>query len=325
MRVAIVGAGPAGLLLGAALARRGHDVTLLDRDPGPAADGTWQRKGVMQFRHAHVFRAPLVEVLRTELPEAYDAWLAAGAEPMSVDTPAGPMPAGVRSQRETFERIVRATALRTPRLTVATGHVDEVVVRMGRAAGVRLGSDAVEADLVVDASGRSGRVTKALGERPAIGGSCGIAYVNRVYRLRPGREDGPLTNPTVYGGFHDGYEVLVAPHEQRLFSIVILRHDDDKELARLREDRLFDLAVDAIPALRAWGARDRSEPVTSPLAGGNLVNGYRAQTRPDGAPFLPGLACVGDSVCTTTPNFGRGVDHHVPPGRRPAPAPGRGG
>ena len=39
MRVAIIGAGPTGLFLGAALARRGHRVTAVDRDPGPAADG----------------------------------------------------------------------------------------------------------------------------------------------------------------------------------------------------------------------------------------------------------------------------------------------
>jgi len=33
MRVAIIGAGPAGLFLGSALARRGHQVTAVDRSP----------------------------------------------------------------------------------------------------------------------------------------------------------------------------------------------------------------------------------------------------------------------------------------------------
>lgn len=40
MRVAIIGAGPTGLLLDAALARRGHAVVSVDRDPGPTPDGT---------------------------------------------------------------------------------------------------------------------------------------------------------------------------------------------------------------------------------------------------------------------------------------------
>jgi 2-polyprenyl-6-methoxyphenol hydroxylase-like FAD-dependent oxidoreductase len=46
----IMGAGPAGLFTGAGLARRGHDVIAVERDPRPAADGNWPRRGVMQFR-----------------------------------------------------------------------------------------------------------------------------------------------------------------------------------------------------------------------------------------------------------------------------------
>jgi 2-polyprenyl-6-methoxyphenol hydroxylase-like FAD-dependent oxidoreductase len=82
VRVAIIGAGPAGLFLGAALQRRGHAVTVVDRDGGPEADGSWARKGVMQFHHAHVFRGPIAGALRRELPEAHDRWLEFGAEPV---------------------------------------------------------------------------------------------------------------------------------------------------------------------------------------------------------------------------------------------------
>jgi len=53
VHVAVIGAGPAGLVLGAGLARRGATVTLVDRDPGPPTDGVWARRGVMQFHHAH--------------------------------------------------------------------------------------------------------------------------------------------------------------------------------------------------------------------------------------------------------------------------------
>ena len=42
MDVIVVGAGPTGLTCGAALARRGHRVVAIDRDPGP---GTAARGG----------------------------------------------------------------------------------------------------------------------------------------------------------------------------------------------------------------------------------------------------------------------------------------
>ena len=72
MHIAIIGSGPTGLFLGAALARRGHRVTAVDRDPGPEADGTWPRRGVMQFHHAHAFRGQVLSALQAELPEAYE-------------------------------------------------------------------------------------------------------------------------------------------------------------------------------------------------------------------------------------------------------------
>src|SRR6476660_5822800 len=80
MRISIIGAGPAGLFLGSALARRGHRVTAVDRDPGPPDDAGWARRGVMQFHHAHAFRQTVVEALGREVPEAVDLWHAAGAE-----------------------------------------------------------------------------------------------------------------------------------------------------------------------------------------------------------------------------------------------------
>jgi FAD dependent oxidoreductase len=52
MRVVVIGAGPTGLFTAMALARRGHEVTVVDRDPGPCSDGSWSRRGVMQFHPA---------------------------------------------------------------------------------------------------------------------------------------------------------------------------------------------------------------------------------------------------------------------------------
>ncbi len=45
MRTVVVGAGPTGLFTAIALARRGREVVIVDRDPGPPDRATvWQRK-----------------------------------------------------------------------------------------------------------------------------------------------------------------------------------------------------------------------------------------------------------------------------------------
>ena len=89
MKIAIIGAGPTGLVMGIGLARRGHQVVAVDRDGGPAADGTWPRKGVMQFHHAHGFRPQIGELLQREAPAAWENWLANGAEPIEMTCPDG--------------------------------------------------------------------------------------------------------------------------------------------------------------------------------------------------------------------------------------------
>jgi 2-polyprenyl-6-methoxyphenol hydroxylase-like FAD-dependent oxidoreductase len=72
VRTVIVGAGPTGLFTAIALARRGYDVFVVDRDAGPptaGGDAAWQRRGVMQFHHAHTFRRQVVDALQAEMPD----------------------------------------------------------------------------------------------------------------------------------------------------------------------------------------------------------------------------------------------------------------
>jgi 2-polyprenyl-6-methoxyphenol hydroxylase-like FAD-dependent oxidoreductase len=308
MRVAIIGAGPAGLFTGVGLARRGHQVIAVERDPGPAADGTWPRRGVMQFHHAHAFRPQVVQALEQELPEALRTWLAAGAEPVRLRLPDGrEMPAGMRSRRMTFERALRSAALAGPGLDVRRGHVEGVTSRRGRADGIRVDGANVPADLVIDASGRAGRATRAL--RPAVtsGGPCGIAYVDRQYQLLPGAEPGPLVNPLAWQAELDGYQALVFVHEHGIFSVLLARPTADPVLGQLRHEAAFTAACRAIPGLADWTDPDRARPITAVLPGGPLLNAYRGQTGPDGRLARPGLVFVGDAVATTTPTFGRGV------------------
>src|SRR3954447_5522413 len=221
MRVAIIGAGPAGLFTGAALAARGHDVVAVDRDTGPPAGGDWRRPGVMQFHHAHAFRPQVGMALEREWPQALAARLALGAEPITFDVPGmGVVPAGHRSRRDTFERALRTTAGTVPGLSIARGHVDAVPSSAGRVTGLVVDGSPIAADLVVDASGRSGRsVVDALRAPASVGGPCGMAYVDRQYRLRDGAEPGPLTNPLAWQGDFDGYQVLGVVHERGYLSV----------------------------------------------------------------------------------------------------------
>jgi 2-polyprenyl-6-methoxyphenol hydroxylase-like FAD-dependent oxidoreductase len=308
VRVAIIGAGPAGLFIGAGLAGRGHKVIAVDRDPGPAADGSWPRLGVMQFHHAHAFRHQVVQALEQELPEALQRWFAAGAEPARMRLPdGGEIPMGVRSRRMTFERALRASALGQPGLQLRRGHVEEVTSRHGRADGIRVDGAELAADLVIDASGRSGRATRPLRPAPASGGPCGIAYVDRQYQLRPGAEPGPLMSPIAWQADLDGYQAIIFLHEHGTFSVLLVRPTADPVLPQLRHEVAFTAACQAIPGLADWVDPARSRPITPVLPGGPLLNVYRGQTGPDGRLALPGLIFAGDAVATTTPTFGRGI------------------
>ena len=156
MRAVIVGAGPTGLYTGMALARRGHEVMIIDRDPGPSGGQWWDRKGVMQFHHPHFFRQQVADALFAEMPEVWHGLLAAGAAPATLPGQPGAQ-AGLHCRRLTFERVLRSAAEAEPGVTLRTGHVDEVSAARGRATGLRVGRRQVDADLVIDAGGRAGR------------------------------------------------------------------------------------------------------------------------------------------------------------------------
>ena len=305
MRAAVLGAGPTGLYTAIGLARRGHEVTLVDRDPGPGSETSWERKGVMQFHHPHVFRKQVCDALLAEIPEVFDALIAAGAEPFTV--PELPdLILGLRCRRMTFERFLRRAAESQRGVTIRIGHAEEVSADRGRIAGVRIDGHHLDADLVIDASGRSGRITRQLRRKPE-GGDCGFAYVSRQYQLLPGADAGPVNSPIGMVAQYLGFLVIVFTHELGALSTLILRASADQELAGLRTEPAFDAATRAIPALAAWTDPDRSQPISPVLPGGALYNTYRGQLNEAGRVAIDGLIFVGDAVCTTNPAAGRGV------------------
>ncbi|MGK5683038.1 FAD-dependent oxidoreductase [Actinoplanes sp. URMC 104] len=308
MDVAVVGAGPTGLFTAVALARRGHRVTVVDRDGGPAADGRWNRRGVMQFHHPHGFRPQVAEAIEAEMPELMTALDEAGAERIVMRGGDGQRArhTGLRCRREVFERGLRAFAAAQPGVTLRVGHVDDVLRDRGRAAGLRVDGLRAYADLVVNASGRASRVGAGL-RAPAEGGDCGLSYVSRQYRLLPGAEPGPTNAPVGLIQTLSGYLVAVFLHDRRTFSALLIRPTDDRRFGVLRFPEVFETAALAVPALAAWVTPERSVPITPVLPGGRLHNTYRGQLDEHGRVALPGLLHVGDAVCTTTPSAGRGI------------------
>jgi len=326
MSTVVVGAGPTGMFLAMSLVRRGHRVTIVDRDGGPdpslapndfaISDGrpAWQRKGVMQFHHPHFFRPQVRDALSAELPDVDEALLDAGALLTPV-APGMPEVQGYRVRRFTFERVMRAALARESGVDFVVGHADAVAHDGRRLLGAVVDGALKEADLLIDASGRAGRFADGL-RAPAVGGDTGFAYVSRQYQLLPGAEPGPLNGPPGWGGIHDGYLVIVFLQDAGTFQTLIVRRSEDAELAKLRDPALFDVVARAIPSIAVWIDPARSKPVTPVLVGGGLHNTYRGQLTETADVAVNGLVFVGDAVLTTNPAAGRGVTTSIMQARR---------
>ena len=297
----VVGAGPIGLHCAIIRARAGDEVVLVDRDGGPGPDGSWERRGVMQFRHPHFFRPTIRQVFEQTAPDLWDAVVAAGGIPAH-QSGAPDFILGLQSRRSTFEQAIRAVAAATPGITLRTGHADSVEIAAGQVTGVVVDGRLVGADLVIDATGRSGRLGDDL--RPAgEGGPCGFAYVSRMYKVLDDAAAAELAAcSTPLGKLYDGYLVIIFPQDARTLSALVVRAADDDGLAQLRHAAAFDAAARAVPHLAAWTEPGRFEPYTDVMPGGGLTNTFRGQ-----ATEVRGLYFVGDSACTTNPAAGRGV------------------
>ncbi|WP_214321240.1 FAD-dependent oxidoreductase [Nonomuraea sediminis] len=294
MRVAVIGAGPSGLTAAMALARQGNEVIVFDRDPGPG--DSWRRRGVMQFEHPHLFRSMARNLLRERLPDVLDAIVAAGAEPFGEGD--GMV---LRCRRSTFERALRAAAVAEPGVSFVHGHVDRVTP--GDLVSLTVDGVGLEFDLVVDAAGRTSRVTRAF--RPAAEGcDSGIVGVSRSYRLLPGAAAGPVNSPPGYAMGHDGYALIVFIQDDGVFApLIVLPKDNTAALSALRHPSAFSAALRAHPVAADWISTERAEPIGPVRISANLFNSYRGQ------PFsgVTRVLSIGDSVCTTNPTGGRGV------------------
>ncbi len=303
MRSVVVGAGPVGLFCGMVLARSGHQVVVIDRDPPPPPVGAWNRRGVMQFDLPHFFRPIVRQTLLDNLPDVWDALVAQGCVPAVPEGFPESM-TGLQARRATFERAFWSKAAREPALTLQTGHVEALITRRDRIAGARVDGTEMEADLVIVAAGRTGRVGDEY-RAPVAGGSCGFSYAARMYRARNGVHL-PIGALPI-GALYQGYQTIVFPQDGKTLSALFVRPSSAANLAQLRRNECFEAAARQVPNLAPWTDQDRFQPITDVMAGSGLSNTYRGQLDASGKAAVAGLFFVGDTVCTTNPAAGRGV------------------
>jgi 2-polyprenyl-6-methoxyphenol hydroxylase-like FAD-dependent oxidoreductase len=329
MRIAVIGAGVAGLASSLFLARDGHDVVLLERDatplpPDPGEAFHWNRRGAPQVRHPHAFLARLRNILRDDLPDVRQDLLDAGGTEVAWgdfarETLDDPTPvvgdedlAMLACRRTTFEWVLRKAALRTERVELRDGiRVTGLRAAPGaeppRVTGVRTAGGDIDADFVVDAGGRHSNMKTLLGEIgvevPEEKHDAGMVYLSRFYRLRDGATE---PDPQAFNGGTLGYLGYgIFRGDNRTFSLTLAIGVEDKELRALISLPRFDAAAALLPAARPWLDPAISEPIADAHAMAGLVNRVRDLVV-DGKPSVLGFAAIGDSLVCTNPLYGRG-------------------
>lgn len=327
-RVVLVGGGIGGMAAALFLGRRGHPVTVLERDgyrPGRDLDADFfgrRRPGVPQAVQPHGLLAPVRTVLRAEAPDVYEAMLRMGArERNELEWFPEPPEAGpgdedlvtVQTRRIVLEAALHDAVRREPQVEVRLGEAAEgLVVEHGgevpRVTGVRSAAGRYDADLVLDAGGRRSPVPGWLagaGCREAVveNHRIGIAYFCRWYRLPP---DGPRDPGRVKAGSVAAFAVGgVFPSDNGTFAVSLTVSTADPTRGALLDPEVFERAARTFPAVAAW-LELRPEAVSDVLAMGGLDNRWTGLADA-GGPVVTGLVGVGDAVTHTNPTMGQGV------------------
>ena len=345
-RVVVAGAGVGGLAATLALARAGHHVTLVDRDPFPtAADPeaafATERAGAPQVHHTHGLLARLVVELRRALPDVLDDLLAAGGITLPALGDLGePQPgdedlAVLIVRRTTLDWVLRQKVLAEPNVEVRTGAavtglvVDGTVptviasasasaaaggngadlAEVPRVAGVVLeGGDVIDADMVVAANGRRSAVPRWLEEAGVT-----VPEVEHpsglVYVTRWYRMAGDVEVPLDGRLFGDlGYvKYLGVPGDAGTLSVTLAVWSADSDLrAALLAPGGFEAACAAVPGPDRWFTAAALEPLGPVRPMGGFVNRLRQFIDAGGHPSVAGFHAVGDAHTCTNPIYGRG-------------------
>jgi 2-polyprenyl-6-methoxyphenol hydroxylase-like FAD-dependent oxidoreductase len=320
MRIVVVGGGVSGLGSAVALARAGHDVTVVERDATAmpeSADAAfdWDRRGAPQVRHSHAFLARLRNILIAEYPDILRDLLAEGATEIHFGDDLPPTITDferlggddeltmIACRRTTFEWVLRRHALAEGAVTFRTGVGVRGLLTAGSApvpviTGVALGDGStIDADLTVVAAGRRSSLPEEVEDT-------GIVYYSRFYRLVDGATPPPRSGPI--GGDLGYLKYGVFMGDNRTFSVTLATPTADDVLRKaLSHTDAFDRCARSLVATAPW-MDGRAEPLSDDvyvMAG--LLNRWRDYVI-DGTPLALGVLPVGDAVVCTNPLYGRG-------------------
>jgi 2-polyprenyl-6-methoxyphenol hydroxylase-like FAD-dependent oxidoreductase len=328
-RILVLGAGMCGLSTAMLLARDGHDVTVLERDPAepPTAAQAWQawqRPGVNQFRLAHLMLARWRVQMSRELPEVLGELEAVGGLRMNMLAMLprqlrGPWREGderfetVTARRPVLEAALTTVAAGTAGVTIRRGVpitgllTDQSVAgRIPRVTGVLAeGGQTLRAELVVDCCGRRSALAAWLhavgARRPAEErADVGFAYYGRHFRTRSGALPDGHTNVLQR---HESMSILTLPADNGTWSVVLVASGRDHPMRVLRDAARWDAALALYPLAAHW--RDGE-----PISGVDVMAGIEDRHRDfvvDGDPVATGVVAVGDSWACTNPALGRGA------------------
>lgn len=331
-QIIIIGASVAGLLSGMQLARAGHAVTIVEREPSdavapPATASVAPRPGAPHAVQGHALLARSAVEIRQKLPDVYAALQAAGVGEFSL-VAAMPSPISDRAprandddlmmlqtRRQTFDRVLVEVAQGTPGLALrfGTAAANLVLAQDGgavpRVTGVRImDGDVLTADVVIDASGRRTPVPGWLASHgvnlPVETSECGLVYFTRHYRIRPGVVRPPLNRIFSAGEHLPSLRITWFPgdNDTAMLTQAVLAEDD--LLKQVRYAAPFEAVARAVPTIAPW--LECAEPISAVFGMGALQNTLRRGVRA-GRPLVLGLHLIGDAACTTNPTLGRGV------------------
>jgi len=329
--IVLTGGGICGLSTAMLLAKDGHQVTVLERDPAPPPESpdeawvSWERRGVNQFRLPHFFLARFRILLERELPEVVVALERAGALRINPIAEApdfvtgGPMEGdeqfeSITGRRPVMEAAIAGVAAVTPGVTVRRGVGAAGLITNGSAAagvphvvGVTTGEgEEIRADLVVDATGRRSPLP---GWLDAIGApppdeqldDSGFIYYGRTFRSRDGSLPAALGPPLQH---YDSLSILALPADNGTWALALITSAGDSALRALRDIDTWTTALGSYPLVAHWLEGEPFEPEIKVMA--KIEDRYRRFVV-DGAPVATGVVPVGDSWACTNPSVGRGA------------------